>query len=122
MQYQEHNIIVCSILQERCYCQKISIQKTQGVIGKFGEVVIGEGLIDRKYGKYLSKAFELRTLSDYDVFYFPKKKEEVEEIIEHAEEFLNTIKKAFEGMINMHDRTLSYFLKNLRKKFGDKIK
>lgn len=43
-------------------------QSHKGVIVRFGQHLIKTGHIDPKYGKMLSHGFQLRQISDYDLF------------------------------------------------------
>ncbi len=67
-------------------------RKHSGVVSMFGMHFVKEGVVDEIYGKALTKAFELRTKADYNVFYSPTK-EEAEEVLEDAENFLNKAKE-----------------------------
>jgi len=62
-----------------------------GLISEFGLRVIKAKLLDKKYGEYFRKAFELRESSDYEIgVVFGE--EEVKTLIKNAEEFLETAK------------------------------
>jgi len=67
-------------------------RKHSGVVSMFGLHFVKEGIVDEVYGKALTKAFELRTKADYNVFYSPSR-EEAEEILEDAEKFLEKAKE-----------------------------
>lgn len=67
-------------------------RKHSGVVSMFGLHFVKEGTVDEFYGKALTKAFELRTKADYNVFYSPSR-EEAEEILEDAEKFLEKAKE-----------------------------
>jgi hypothetical protein len=69
-----------------------------GLISEFGLRIIKKDLMDKKFGKYLRKAFEMRESSDYEIgIIFGE--EEVSTLIKNAEEFLKKaqefIKKQF---------------------------
>lgn len=60
-----------------------------GLISEFGLRVIKAKLLDKKYGEYFRKAFELRESSDYEIgVVFGE--DEVKTLIDNAEEFLGT--------------------------------
>jgi len=62
-----------------------------GLISEFGLRVIKAKLLDKKYGEYFRKAFELRESSDYEIgVVFGEA--EVKTLIKNAEEFLETAK------------------------------
>ena len=63
-----------------------------GLISEFGLRVIKAKLLDKKYGEYFRKAFELRESSDYEIgVVFGE--EEVKTLIKNAEEFLESAKE-----------------------------
>lgn len=68
-----------------------------GVVSQFGLQFVNEGLIEELYAKSLTKAQTMREKADYDIYYEPSK-EEAESIIEDAENFLERIKRALEGL------------------------
>lgn len=65
-------------------------KKHSGIISFFNKIFIKENLIDKKYSKIITKAFNLRNLSDYDDFYMILKSETLEQI-KNAEDFYNYI-------------------------------
>mgnify|MGYP001085266460 CR=1 FL=1 len=62
-----------------------------GLISEFGLRVIKAKLLDKKYGEYFRKAFELRESSDYEIGVIFGE-DEVKTLIKNAEEFLETAK------------------------------
>jgi len=63
-----------------------------GLISEFGLKIIKKDLMDKKFGKYLRKAFEMRESSDYEIgIIFGE--EEVNTLIKNAEEFLKEARK-----------------------------
>jgi hypothetical protein len=65
-------------------------KKHSGIIAFFNKNFVKEKLIDKKYSKIITKAFNLRNLSDYDDFYMILKSETLEQI-KNAEDFYNYI-------------------------------
>ena len=59
--------------------------------------------IEELYAKSLTKAQTKREKADYDIYYVPSK-EEVESIIEDAENFLVRIKDAIRDILNLKER------------------
>jgi len=72
----------------------IECKSHSGVISKFGECIVNENLTERKYGKYLNQAFNLRQKSDYQVI-IEINETEIDELLKNAEEFIDEI----EGII-----------------------
>ena len=70
--------------------------KHEGVVSLFGERIAKIGLSDPKYGSLLRNAKNLRIRADYEDF-FRATKEQAEEAIRNAEDFVNqaqeTLKK-----------------------------
>lgn len=58
-----------------------------GLISEFGLRIIKTNLLDKKFGKYFRKAFEMRESSDYEIGIIFEE-EEVQTLIKNAEEFL----------------------------------
>ena len=56
------------------------------LIGWFNKTFIHEGLIDSKFGKIITKAFNRRTKGDYD-FYFEFDRETILEMYEEMKDF-----------------------------------
>ena len=71
----------------------INPKKHSGTIKMFGLHFVNEGLIEKIYAKILTKGYEMMEMADYSVIYEPSK-EECQNIIYSAEEFVNRIKKA----------------------------
>ena len=64
----------------------------RGLREVFGKEIILRGLADRELGRALSRAFELRQASSYEV-YASFGEDVVEELIEKAEEFVERIRQ-----------------------------
>ena len=64
----------------------------EGLASKIGELAI-EGVIEREYGKMVTKAKDMRGTADYGM-YKEFSIEEVESVIEDAERFLERITRA----------------------------
>ncbi|MEM4713054.1 MAG: HEPN domain-containing protein [Candidatus Bathyarchaeia archaeon] len=62
-----------------------------GLISEFGLRIVKTNLIDKKFGQYLRRAFEMRESSDYEIGAIFSE-EEVKTLIKNAEEFLNKAK------------------------------
>jgi len=75
---------------------EVTCKSHKGVINQFGENVVKKGLVDRRFGRYLSKAYELRLESDYD-FYSVITEEDAEKLVENAEEFIEEMKRVIRG-------------------------
>ena len=58
-----------------------------GIISEFGLRIIKEKLIEKKFGRVLRKAFEMRESSDYKISVVFER-EEVEELLKEAKDFL----------------------------------
>ena len=58
-----------------------------GLISEFGLRIIKTGMLDKKFGQFFRKAFEMRESSDYEIG-ITFGKEEVQTLIKNAEEFL----------------------------------
>lgn len=71
---------------------KFDSKKHSAIIGYFNKNYIKEGKVEKEYSKIISKAFKIRTDSDYQDFYLVSK-EETKEQMENAEKFLNRIKQ-----------------------------
>ena len=64
----------------------------KGVLQKFGEEFVKSGIVEKQLGHILAQAETMRLKADYDVG-IPIAKEECEEILEHCEQFIDTVKK-----------------------------
>lgn len=62
------------------------------LIGWFNKVFIKGKILDRKYGKYLREAFEVRNQGDYDAF-IEFSKENVVQRLERMKEFISAIER-----------------------------
>ncbi|MEM2027165.1 MAG: HEPN domain-containing protein [Candidatus Bathyarchaeia archaeon] len=80
----------------------VSPPKThKGLREKFGKEIIKAGLMESQYGKDLSRAFEMRQASTYDVF-TTYSKEDVNGIVDRAERFVRKNKRTIRnGHINL---------------------
>ena len=65
----------------------LRFSKHGGVHGAFGKHFIKTGLFDEKYHRWLLNAFDRRIVGDYSVEVVFSR-EEAQEVIEHAQEFL----------------------------------
>lgn len=70
----------------------IQTKTHEGLASKIGEFAI-EGVIEREYGKMVTKAKDMRGTADYGM-YKEFSIEEVKSLIEDAERFLERIKRA----------------------------
>ena len=70
-------------------------KKHSTIIAYFNRNYIKTGKIEKEYSKIISKAFKIRTDSDYKDFYLVTK-EETKEQLENAEKFLKRITKYIE--------------------------
>jgi hypothetical protein len=68
------------------------------VISELGLKFVNEGFIEEIYGRTLSKGMQMRERVDYDVYY-KASREEAEEIITEAEEFIKRTEKAIKEML-----------------------
>ncbi|MCB9509750.1 MAG: HEPN domain-containing protein [Deferribacteres bacterium] len=66
------------------------------LIGWFNREFIKTRRIDRKYGKYLKEAFEVRSQGDYDAF-IEFSKENIEARLERMREFIAAIELCIKG-------------------------
>ncbi len=71
----------------------------KGVISKFGLEFVKKGFVEDVYGRALSHAKDRREMADYDIKK-NLKKEEAEQIIKDAKNFLKRIKKAVKEINN----------------------
>ena len=75
----------------------IFVKSHSGTQSKFAEHFIKTGIIPEKYGKYLGRLEDKRVLADYEVgTNFTK--EEVQEMIDWTQEFLDYIKQNIEKL------------------------
>ncbi|MGB4292359.1 MAG: HEPN domain-containing protein [Bacteroidales bacterium] len=61
------------------------------LIGWFNKNFINNGLLDKKYGKILTKAYNRRTKGDYDIF-VEYEKATVEEMYGEMKDFISAVK------------------------------
>jgi len=69
---------------------EVDFSKHSGVIGYFQKEYIKSGFIEVKYSKFLSGAFQIRNLCDYEDFYVAYK-EDAEEQYAKASEFVGMV-------------------------------
>jgi uncharacterized protein (UPF0332 family) len=74
---------------------KFDSKKHSTIIAYFNQHYIKSGKIEKKFSKVISKAFKVRTDSDYQDFYIVTR-EETKEQLENAEVFLKRIKDYIE--------------------------
>ena len=74
---------------------KFDSKKHSTIIAYFNKNYIKTEKIEKEYSKILSKAFKIRTDSDYKDFYLVTK-EETKEQVENAEKFVKRIKQYIE--------------------------
>lgn len=72
--------------------RQVDFSKHAGVISYFQKEFIKSEVFDRKYAKYLQKAFQIRNSCDYDDFFIISK-QDAEEQYERAVEILGVIEK-----------------------------
>ena len=76
----------------------VSPPKThKGLRELLGKEAIMTGLLEKKCGRYLSEAFEMRQASTYDI-YASFGEEGVHEIVDKAEEFVKKIKEILKDL------------------------
>ena len=68
----------------------VDFSKLAGVIAYFQREYIKTGILDMKYSKYISQAFQIRNNADYADFYIVSKAD-ADEQYERAEEFYQII-------------------------------
>ena len=68
----------------------VDFKKHSAVIAYFQQHYVKTGIFDRKYSDYIKEAFSIRADSDYEDFYVVSK-EDAEEQISHAKQFLNAV-------------------------------
>ncbi|NJF26084.1 HEPN domain-containing protein [Thermococcus sp. Bubb.Bath] len=73
----------------------LSPRKHSGVVSLFGKEAVLKGTVEDEYGKILTKAFQMRTLADYNVLYAPSR-EEAEAVPEDAERFVEKLREVIE--------------------------
>lgn len=71
---------------------KFQTSKHTQLIGWFNKNFVHEGIIERKYGKILNKAFNRRTQGDYDI-YVEFDEDTVREMFEEMQDFISTMKQ-----------------------------
>ncbi|MCP5107786.1 MAG: HEPN domain-containing protein [bacterium] len=71
---------------------KFDSRKHSAIIAYFNKNYIKPGKVEKEYSKIISKAFKIRTDSDYKDFYLVTK-DETKEQLENAERFLLKVKE-----------------------------
>ncbi|MFH0861152.1 MAG: HEPN domain-containing protein [Candidatus Altiarchaeota archaeon] len=66
-----------------------------GAIGKFGECVVKEGLLDKTYGKILTRAANMRDKSDYQVI-MDVDEIEVRDLVDNLGKFIDAVENIIE--------------------------
>lgn len=69
-----------------------STSKHKQLIGWFNKNYVNKNIVDKKYGRFLNKAFEQRAESDYGILLDPSI-EEAQSLLNEAKEFIVVIKK-----------------------------
>lgn len=77
------------------FAKDMSFSKHSAVISAFGREFVKTGIFPRESQRYLSKAFEERLRSDYEVAMYPDR-QKCDEVLKNAEEFLNETRKYLE--------------------------
>lgn len=69
---------------------EIDMKHHSGIMAQFRRLYIKTGIFDKELSNIITEAFTIRSDSDYDDFFIVSKSE-VEEQVQNAEFFLNTI-------------------------------
>ena len=77
--------------------------KHSGVISYFQKEYIKSGKFDKKYSKYISKAFQIRNNTDYSDFFIASR-QDAKEQLDRAKEFYNEIQIYIESENQKKDR------------------
>jgi len=72
--------------------KEIKRHSHQGLISAFGQFFVKQGLIDAKFHKYITEAFDLRQESDYQPMTEISEKQ-AGKLLERAKEFLDACRK-----------------------------
>ncbi len=72
--------------------KRLSSSKHSGVLALYNKEIVNRGLIEREFGEFYSDMFKRRQKGDYEDFVIFEK-EDVEQWLKKAEEFLNKIEK-----------------------------
>lgn len=70
----------------------------RGVVSELGLKFVNEGFIEEIYGRILSKGMQMRERVDYDAYY-KASKEEAEESLKEAEDFIRRIERALKRIL-----------------------
>lgn len=68
-----------------------STSKHKQLIGWFNKNFVNKNILDKKYGRFLNRAYEQRAESDYGVLINPSSKE-AQSLLDEAKEFVTAIK------------------------------
>ena len=79
----------------------VDFKKHSAVIAYFQQHYVKTGLFENKYSDFARDAFSIRADSDYEDF-FVVSKEDAEEQIVHAKQFLNAAEVYFTQIVNTH--------------------
>ena len=80
------------------YLYGIEPRTHEGVIREFSRIITEEKLMDKKFGRNLRQAFEMRESSDYRVGVIFEE-EDAKDVLKKAKEFVMQIKKISEKII-----------------------
>jgi uncharacterized protein (UPF0332 family) len=80
------------------YLYGIEPRTHEGVIREFSRIITEEKLMDKKFGRNLRQAFEMRESGDYRVGVIFEE-EDAKDVLEKAKEFVMQIKKISEKII-----------------------
>ncbi|MCD8222133.1 MAG: HEPN domain-containing protein [Clostridiales bacterium] len=78
---------------------EVDFSKHAGVMAYFQKNYVRTGIFEKEYSKILTKAFEVRTESDYDDYYIISKAE-VEDQISQAQIFSDGVSKYVEKRLS----------------------
>lgn len=79
------------------FSKGVKAKTHRGTISLFGEKIVKEGVLSRKFADMLRKALDLRQKSDYEL-YAELNEELVEEVIKNAGKFVEKIKELLEPL------------------------
>jgi uncharacterized protein (UPF0332 family) len=80
------------------YLYGVEPRTHEGVIREFSRIITEEKLMDKKFGRNLRQAFEMRESGDYRVGVIFEE-EDAKDVLEKAKEFVMQIKKISEKII-----------------------
>jgi uncharacterized protein (UPF0332 family) len=76
--------------------EKFSTKKHKQLLGWFNSNFVKTGVVDKRYGRIIRRAYEVRTKMDYEDF-FVSNINDLEELSSDMKDFINKI----EGLINI---------------------